>query len=69
MLKQGKVKMPSNRRREDWNSWNYSELRHHFIAQMPMIAALLWEDQTAEEAARDAADLIEACMHEAQDFE
>jgi hypothetical protein len=45
------------------------ELWRHYLEQLPMIAALLWEDGTAEEAAKQAAELVEACMEEAEHFE
>jgi hypothetical protein len=45
------------------------ELWRHYLEQLPMIAALLWEDGTAEEAAKQAAELVEACIEEAEHFE
>jgi hypothetical protein len=45
------------------------ELWRHYVEQLPMIAALLWEDGTPEEAAKHAAELIEACMAEAEELE
>jgi hypothetical protein len=44
------------------------ELWKHYIEQLPMIAALLWEEGTAQDAAKNAAELIEACMEEAEHF-
>jgi hypothetical protein len=45
------------------------DLWRHYVEQLPMIAALLWEDGTAEQAAKHAAELIEACIAEAEELE
>lgn len=41
----------------------------HYLEQLPTLAALLWEDGTAEDAAAHAVEIIEASFKEAERLE
>jgi hypothetical protein len=45
------------------------DLWDRYLDQLPVVAALLWEDGEATDAAAHAAELIEACFHEAEQLE
>lgn len=45
------------------------DLWEHYLEQLPVVAAMLWEDGSAEDAAEHAGEIIEACYKQACELE